>query len=115
MADLSGNSPSKYHHIFSRKKYHIGNIEVLSSISYNWEVDHIEKLENNQWKCLWCNIKFQGINATKALAHAIVTKCMHINRCTTSIDKSYLSRYKELQQTKAVKKDLLNDYSQKTI
>ena len=40
---------------------------------------------------------------------------MHIKRWTASIDQDYLSRYKELQQIKAAKKGLLNDYSQKMI
>ena len=115
MADPSGNSPSKYHLLFSRKPSNSGNISVLSSISFISEDDHIEKLENNQWKCIWCDVKFQGINATKYLARVIGTKCMHINRCTASTDQDYLSRYKELQQIKASKKGLLKDYSQKMI
>ena len=64
------------------------------------------------WKCIWCDVNFQGINATKDLGHVIGTKCMHIKRCAASIDQAYLSRYKDLQKTKASKKDLLNDYSQ---
>ena len=40
---------------------------------------------------------------------------MHVNICTASIDQAYLSIYKELQQIKAAKKVLLNDYSQKMI
>ena len=40
---------------------------------------------------------------------------MHTKRCTDSIDQVYLSRYKELQQIKAAKKGLLNNYSQKMI
>ena len=71
MADPSGNSPSKYHLLFSRKPLNSGNIAVLGSISSIWEEEHIEKLENNQWKCLWCNVKFHGVNATKALARVI--------------------------------------------
>ena len=110
MACPSVNSPSKYHHLFSWKPSHVGNIEVLSSISSIWEDDHIEKLKNNQWKCLWCNVKFQGINATKSLAHLIGTKFMHITRCMDSIDKAYLSIYKELQLIKAAKKVILNDF-----
>ena len=113
MVDPSGNSPSRYYLIFIPKPSKSGNIEVLSSISSIWEDDHIEKPENNQWKCLWCDVKFQVINATKDLFHVIGTKCMHINRFTASIDKSYLSRYKELQKIKAAKKGLLNYYSQK--
>ena len=115
MADPYGNSPSKYHLLFSRKTPNSGNIAVLSSIKSIGEDKHTEKLEDNQWKSLWCDVTFYGINATKALAHVIGTKSMHIKRCTASIDQAYLSRYKELQQIKAAKKVLLNDYSQKMI
>ena len=78
MADPYGNSPSKYHILISRKPSNSGNIAVLSSISSIWEDEHIEKLGDNQWKCLWCDVKCHGINATKALAHVIGTKSMHI-------------------------------------
>ena len=115
MADPSGNSPLKYHLFFSRKFFNSGNIAVLSSISSIWEDKHIENLEDNQWKYLWCHIKFEGINATKALARVIGTKSMHIKIFTASIDQDYLSRYKELQKIKAANKGLLNDYSQKMI
>ena len=115
MANPNGNSPSKYHLIFSRKPSNSVNISVLSSISPSWEDKHIEKLEDNQWKCLWCDVKFQGIDATKSLSHVIGTKSMHIKRCTASIDQAHLSRYKELHKIKATKKGLLNDYSQKMI
>ena len=115
MEDPSGNSPSKYHLIFSPKPLHSGNFEVLSSISSIWEDDHVEKLENNQWKCLWCNVKFQGINETKSLTGVIGTKCMHIKRYISSIDQYHLSIYKELQKNKSAKKDLLNDYLQNMI
>ena len=109
MADPYGNSLSKYHLIFSRKPSNSGNIAVLSSITSIWEDKHIEKLEDNQWKCLWFDVEFQGIDATKPLAHVIGNNSMHINICTASIDQAYLSRYKELQQIKAAKKSLLND------
>ena len=115
MSDPYGNSPSKYHLLFSRKTSNSGNIAVLGSIKSIWEDKHIEKLEDNQWKCSWCYVTFQGINATKALARVIGTKCMHIKRCTASIDQAHISRYNELQQIKAAKKGLLNDYSQKMI
>ena len=52
---------------------------------------------------------------TKALAHVIGTKCMHINLCTASIDQAHISIYMELQQINAAKKGLLNYYSQKMI
>ena len=115
MADPHGNSPSKYHLFFGRKPSNSKNIVVLTSIKSIWDDDHIEKLEDNQWKCLWCDFTFQRINATKSLAHVIGTKFMHIKRCTASIYQSHISRYKELQQIKSAKKGLLNDYSQKMI
>ena len=94
MAYPYDNSPSKYHLIFSHKPSNLGNIVVISSISSIWEDKHIENLEGNQWKCLWCDVKFQGINAKKALTHVIGTKSMHMKRCTASMDQAYLSRYK---------------------
>ena len=94
MADPYGNSPSEYHLLFGHKPSNSGNTAVLSSIKSIWEDKHIEKIEDKQWKCLWCDVTFQGINATKALAHVIGTKIMHIKRCTDSIDQDYLSRYK---------------------
>ena len=115
MTDPHCNSPSKYHLFFWRKPPNSKKIAVLTSIKSIWDEDHIEKLEDNQWKCLWCDFTFQGINATKVLAHFIGTKCMHIEWCTASIYQSHISRYKELQQIKAVKKGLLNYYLQKMI
>ena len=83
MADPYGNSSSKYHLLFGRKPSNSDNIAVLTSIKWIWEDDQIEKLEDNQWKCLWCDVMFQGINATEDLGHVIGTKSIHIKRCTT--------------------------------
>ena len=110
MVDPYGKSPSKYHLLFSRKPLNSGNIAVLIFISSIWEDDLIEMFKDNQWKCLWCDVKFQGINATKDLARVIGTKCMRIKRCTASMDQYYSSRYKELHQIKASNKGLLNYY-----
>ena len=115
MADPYGNSPSKYHTIFIRKPSNSCNIALLSSISSLWEDKRIEKLEYNQLKCIWWDVKFQGINATQFIAYVIGTKSMHIKRFTASIDQAYLSKYKDLQKIKAAKKGLLNDYSQNMI
>ena len=94
---------------------HIGNIKVLSSISSIWKDDHIQRLENNQWKCLWSKFVFQGINDTKDIVHVIGTKCMHINICRDSTNQARLSRYKYLQLIKASEKGLINGYSRKII
>ena len=87
MADPYGNSPSKYYLLFGRKPSKSVNIVVLSSIKSVWEDKHIEKLKDNQWKYLWCDIEFQGINETKALDHVIATKSIHIKLCIASIDQ----------------------------
>ena len=76
MANPPGNSPLKYHHSVIRKPSNVVNIEVLGSILSIWEDDCIERIENNQCKCLFCNIKFQVINDTKSLTHVIGTKYM---------------------------------------
>ena len=78
MTDTYGNSPSKYHLLFGHKSSNSDNIAVLTSIKSIWEDDQIEKLEDNQWKSLWCDVTFQGINTRKALASVIGTKSMHI-------------------------------------
>ena len=109
MTDPPSHPPSKYHNLFSQKPLYVGNIKVLIFISSIWVDDHIGWLENNQWKWLWCNVRFQGISAIKALAHLIGTKCMHINRSRNSTNQDHLSRYKDLQKIKATKKCLFND------
>ena len=91
MSDPYGNSPSKYHHLLSCKPLQVDNIEFLGSISPIWDVDSIERLQNNQWKCLWCNVKSQGINATKILSHVIRSRYMHIKRCRASVYQDHLS------------------------
>ena len=50
--------------------------------------DAIERLEKNRRKCLWCNFKFNCINATEALLYSSFnfrTKCTHIKRRRASI------------------------------
>ena len=115
MSDPPGNSPSKYHNLFSHKTLHIGNTEVIISILSMWEDDRIERLEKNQWKYLWCNVIFQVIDDAKDLAHSIRTINMHIERCFDSIYQYHLLRYKDLKLIKAAKKGLINDYSHKMI
>ena len=78
MVDPYDKLPSYYHLPLDRKPSNSDNIAVITSIKSIREDDQIEKLEDNQWKCLWCDVTFQRINATKALAHVIGTKSMHI-------------------------------------
>ena len=115
MVDPYGKSPSNYHPLFSLKPSNSVNTTVISSISSIWEDEHVDILEDIQWKCLLFDVKVQGINAKKALYHVIGTKIIHIKICTASVDPYFLSIHKELKQIKAAKKGLLNDYSQKII
>ena len=48
-----------------RKRNKIG---FISSV---WDDDCIQRLVENNWQCLWWIKTFQGINANKALAHAM--------------------------------------------
>ena len=65
MYDPSSNSSSEIHHLF-HKKYSYSRIDVVIHFIYSvWLDDHIEKIDNNEWKCLWCGKTFQGINSTK--------------------------------------------------
>ena len=41
------------------------------------------------WQFLWCNTSFQVINATKALAHVLGKKGVHIKSCYVPKKKSY--------------------------
>ena len=43
----------------------------LNFISSIWDDDHIQRFDENNWQCLWCYKKFQGMNATKALAQVL--------------------------------------------
>ena len=40
-------------------------------MSYIWDDDHIQRIDENNWKFLWCNKIFQGIDATKAIARVL--------------------------------------------
>ena len=115
MSDPPGNSPSKCHQLFSSKSSYIGKNKVISSMNSIWEDGHIQRPENNQRKCLWCDVIFQGINSTKALARVIGTRSIHIKRCFAEIDQYHLSRYKNLHPMKLSKKGLIDYYSLKMI
>ena len=113
ISDTSSYSSSKTHHLFCKTESSSRLEAILNFISYIWEDYCIEKLEDNKWKCFWCVITFQGINATKSLAYALVTRDMHTKSCNTSIDKSHLSRYKDIHKYRYSKKNIINDHLHK--
>ena len=55
--------------------------------------DHILRLDENNWQCLWCNYTFHGINATKNIVHVLSKKGMHIKTCYVSMEKAHITRY----------------------
>ena len=78
MSDSYSNSSPLIHHMFRKSDFPPGMNQKLDFISFIWEDDRIEKPDNNQCKCIWCNNTFRGINASKALDHAIGIRGMHI-------------------------------------
>ena len=65
------------------------------------------------WKCLWCNQSFQGINATKAISQVLGKEGTHIKICYVDKEKAHITRYQELQHHKQTQKGVLLDYSEK--
>ena len=83
-------------------------LDFTSSI---WGDDHILRIDEKNWKCLWCNTIFQGINATKALAHVLRKKGMDIKSCYVPKDTAHMTRYQELHHYKQTRKGVLLGYS----
>ena len=108
MSDPSRESSPYLHHMFQQSYSSPRMNYALNFISSIWEDNRIEKLDNNQCDCLWCDIPFQGINATKALAHVLGIRIMHIKSFLTPFGKHHLSRYKELQNYKADKMTVIS-------
>ena len=113
MSDSSSNSSPQIHHMFWKSVFLPGMNQELNFISSIWEDDHIEKLDNNHWECLWCDNTFQGINDTRYLTRVLWIRGMHIRCYVSAIDKNHLSRYKYLRHYKAAKKNVIRDQSQK--
>ena len=84
-------SPALYL-FFIKEKTSAETATKLDIISSNRDDDHNRRLNEKNWQCLWCNQKFQGINATKALAHVSGKKGMHIKSCYVAKDKFHTTR-----------------------
>ena len=98
-------------HIFNKEKTSAETETKIDFISYIWDDDHILRIDKKIWQFLWCNTIFQGINATKALAHVLGKKGMHIKICYVPKYKSHITRYQELHHYKQTQKAVLLDYS----
>ena len=111
MSSPTSQSYPGFHSFFNKEKTSAETATKLNFISYIWVDDHIRRLDEKNWQCLWCNQTFQGINATKALAHVLGKKGMHIKICYVAKDKSQTTRYQDLQNYEQARKGVLHDYS----
>ena len=102
-----------FHPFFNKEKTSAETATKLNFISYIWDDDHIRRIDEKNWQCLWCNQTFQVINATKALAHVLGKKGMHIKSFHVAKDKAHTTRYQELQNYKQARKGVLLEYSLK--
>ena len=100
------------HSFFNKEKTNAETATKLDIISSIWDDDHIRRLDEKNWQCLWRNQTFQGINATKSLDHVLGKKGMHIKSCYVAKDKARTTRYQELHNYKQARKGVLHNYSE---
>ena len=112
MSSTAIQSYSTFHLLLNKEKTSAKTETKLDFIPSIWDDYHILRLDEKNWQCLWCNATFQGINATKALAHVLRNKGMHIKSCYVAKYKAHITRYQELQNYKQTRKGVLLDYSE---
>ena len=83
----TGQSSPAFHSFLNKEKKISETATKLEFISSIWDDDHIQRLDEKNWQCLWCNQCFQWINATKAISHVLGNKGMHIKDCYVSKEK----------------------------
>lgn len=81
----------------------------LPPIKAIWDDEYIERCNVDDtpgWKCLWCQDKFKGVNATKALAHVSKAKDLgqNVRMCKSTIAENYKKRYKDMASALANKR-----------
>ena len=81
-----------FHSFFNKEKTSAETVTKIDFISSIWDDNYIRRIDEKNWQCLWYNQCFQGINATKALAHVLGKKGMHIKSCYVSKEKSHTTR-----------------------
>ena len=113
MSSTTSQSSPAFHSFLDKEKTSAETTTKLNLISSIWDDDHIRRIDEKNWQCLWCNQTFQGINANKALAHILVKKGIHFKSCYVAKDKAHTTKYQELQNYKQTQKGVLLDYSEK--
>ena len=104
-----------FNSFFNKEKTSAETATKLNFNSSFWDDDHIRRLNEKNWQCLWFNQNFQGINATKAYAQVLGKKGMHIKSCYVDKGKAHRTRYQELQNYKQIRKGVLLDYSENIV
>ena len=99
LSSASRSSPT-FHSFFNKENTSAETETKLVFVSSVCGNDHILRLDENNWQCLWCTKLFQGINATKDIAHVMGKKGVHLKRCCVPKDKYHITRYQELQHYK---------------
>ena len=97
MLSPTSQSSPEFHSFFDKEETCAETATKLDIISSIWDDDHIRRLDEKNWQCLWCDLTFQGINSTKAFANVLGKKVMNIKSCYVAKEKAYTTRYQELQ------------------
>ena len=93
MSSNTSQFSSIFHTFLNKEKTSAETETKLYFISSIWDDDHIQRIDEKNWQCLWCNASFQGINATVALARLLGKKGMHIKSCYVPYEISHITRY----------------------
>ena len=75
---------SKFHLLLNNKQSHTEKETKLDSILYIWDDYRIQRLDENNYHCLWFNKIFQLINCTKSLDSVFILKVV-IRTCANAI------------------------------
>ena len=76
MSASTSQSLSKFYSLFNNEKSYIEKETKLDFISSIWDDYCIQRLDDNNWQCLWHNESYQGINATNALTHVLEKRAL---------------------------------------
>ena len=92
MSASASQSLSNFHLLFHYDKECAKTETMLGFISHIRDNDHINRVGENNWQCLWYNKTFQGIIDTKALAHILDKKGIPIKSCYAYMEKAHITR-----------------------
>ena len=100
LSSTTSQYSSEFHSFFNKEKKSAETETKIDLISSIWYDDHIRRPDEKNRQCLWCNQSYQGINATKDLAHILGEKGMSIKSFYVSKEISHATIHQELQHYK---------------